>query len=112
VLLKGGKPEEQGRKLAITLLLGGSDFGENDTRTVILDVNGRRFDLGHEAFMRMYKGGVLDVIFGTYWYPDSKKTLTRLPKPKAVKVFQWMHDKLPVDEEVKGILLKAVEQMT
>ena len=93
------------RKVTVELVVTrGKDFNDEGIR---LNVNGKTFDLGHEAYVKM-NPKAMRFIFGDYHYPDSKKVITRMPKAKAI--LEWMVKNLDLDATLKGLLETAAAQ--
>lgn len=74
-------PAKWGKKVDIVLEVGReqSGFGSNE---VTLVVNGKPFKLNDQSLKYIQKKHMLTVVFGDYFYPDSKKNLTKMRKRK------------------------------
>ena len=100
---------ESGNKIGIILQLGyGKALGDY---SITFIVNGRSYKLSDESSLLMSKkSNLLKIVFGTYYYEDSKKLLTRLPVEKRKKIFEYLATKLEgkePEELIKAFKLAA-----
>lgn len=113
--LLGEMPEGdpwKNRKLAVTMILNSSGFGEDRLYTIELVVNSRDYPLDQASveFLRT-KTKVLQAVFGTYFYWNGdKKTLTKLKNGK--KVLEYLAEKLTHEpQQLRDDLAAAAGQM-
>jgi hypothetical protein len=103
-----------GRKVKIVMELGPEDYKNFDLpRPITLVVNGKPYSLSDDSCARAKRVGLAKFVFGTYAYSDSKKDLTRIPKDKAIKVFNFLlklKDSEP--KELMDAIEKALQQVT
>lgn len=87
-----GKPVSTKGKVDIVLeLKRGESFSDY---ILVFVVNGRPYELSQELSDELAKkSGLLRAVFGTYYYTDSKKNLTRMKKNKE-KVLNYLIKKL------------------
>lgn len=104
----------EGRKVKIIMEMGSEDYKNLDKpRPITLVVNGKPYALSDDSCARAKRVGLAKFVFGTYVYSDSKKDLTRIPKDKAVKVFNFLlklKDSEP--KELMDAIEKALQQVT
>jgi len=108
-LVSGDDPSVAGRKNVVEITFKQKGLGETEKEWFMLTINGRDYDLSpsdSKKFMlpNRYRG-VATLIFGDYFYSDSKKMLTRIPAAKKVKLFTWMSRNLnDLPPEAKAII--------
>jgi len=102
----------EGRKIKIIMEMGPEDY--TAPRPITIVVNGSPYELSKESCKIAKKGRLPTFVFGTYVYSESKKDLTKIPKEKAAKVFQFMIKHMTPHEpkELMDAIEKALQQVT
>lgn len=97
-LVSGDDPSVVNRKNVVEITFRNRGLGEDEKAWFILTINGKEYELSpsdSKKFLTPSKHrGVATAIFGTYFYDESRKVLTRLPTAKKQKLFEWMSKNL------------------
>lgn len=100
------------RKVTIQIITHSRGLGEHNYDVEVV-VNGKGYKLRKDNADKMQEGyrDVLRLIFGDYYYDDSKKLLTRAKN--GPKVMQWMVDNLRGEpDDLIAALIAAIEQVS
>jgi hypothetical protein len=97
-LVSGEDPSVVSRKNVVELTYNSKGFREEDEFSFTLTINGRDYELSSSDSKKWitpskYRGPAT-FVFGDYYYPGSKKNLSRLAQSRRLKIFAWMSKNL------------------
>ena len=104
-------PLATGRKLVVVFQVGNIDTPyEDQKKPDTLIINGREFALSPESSKLLAAKRVYRLVFGAYYYPESKKDLTKSKDGK--KVLEWMSTSFTHEPQaLRDMLAAASAQM-
>lgn len=85
-------PERWKGKIDITMELGPEIKGLGSPNAIILVVNGKEYKLSAQSAELAKKVGLYRLVFGDYYYSDSRKVITKMRGAKKKKILLYLKE--------------------